>query len=398
MVVVVTSFVAGGMGFYLLTKPELIEKAEIENNIQPLYWVAPMDSNFRRDAPGKSPMGMDLIPVYPTEKNEKPGTIMISPAVVNNLGVKVGNVTAGDLNLSINTVGFIQFNEESISHIHSRAEGWIKNLRVTAVGDSVKKNQPLFTLYSPELVNAQEEFVAEFKTKNQTLVKGAVRKLKALGLDDSFIEQLKRTRTVQQQVPFTAPRNGYISTLNVREGAFIQPSTEVLSIGGLQQVWVMAEIFERQAAWIKAGQRVRMTTDTYPNDEWHGVVDYVHPVLDSKTRTLSARIVFDNKDHRLKPNMFARLFIEIESKKDVLSVPREAVIYLADMRRVVKALGQGRYLSVRVNTGSEANGRIEITEGLHAGDQVVISSQFLIDSESSLTAELARFEDSKEEQ
>ena len=154
----------------------------------------------------------------------------------------------------------------------------------------------------------------------------------------------------------------------------------------------MAEIFERQAAWIKAGLKVRMTTDTYPGEEWLGSVDYVHPVLDPQTRTLRARIVFDNTDHRLKPNMFARLTIQAGVKNNVLTIPREAIIYQGGMSRVVKKVAPGQYRSVKILTGIESGNRVEVIQGLTNQDEIVTSSQFLIDSESSLTADLSRIE------
>ena len=215
--------IGGGSAYWWLTNPEQATASADINT--PLYWVAPMDPNYKRDQPGLSPMGMELVPVFRDKSlTLTAGTVSISPSVENNLGVKLGHVKLQSISLPINTVGFIQFNEKSISHIHSRVEGWIENLSVNAVGDPVKKGQVLFTLYSPQLVNAQEELVAELQTKNQSLVKGAIRKLIALGVDDVFISSLRKTLQVKQQVPFFAPNDGFIATLNVREGAFIQPS------------------------------------------------------------------------------------------------------------------------------------------------------------------------------
>lgn len=392
-------FVAGGLVSYIYVNPPVGEPAAVPSAEKPLYWVAPMDASYRRDGPGKSPMGMDLVPVYREGRTEEePGTVRISPAVAANLGVKLGQVTVSDLSRRIETVGFIQFDEQSINHIHSRVEGWIENLSVTAVGDSVSKGQQLFLLYSPELVNAQEELVAELKADNRALLKGAVRKLKALGVSDEVITRLKRERRVFQQLPYVAANDGYIATLNVREGAYIRPETEVLSVGGLQRVWVMADIFERQSAWVRPGQRVSMTTEAFPGEQWHGVVDYVHPTLDAMTRTLRARIVFENRDQRLKPNMFARLAIDAGTSPSVLTVPRQAVIHQGGSKRVVKRFGDTGYRSVAVETGLESGDRVEIKQGLEPGDRVVISSQFLIDSESSVSAELLRLDGGEDKQ
>lgn len=387
------AFVAGIVLTYtLMHSGPNTGKAAVKEK-KPLYWVAPMDSSYRRDQPGKSPMGMDLIPVYEDDNNsDAPGTVTISSAVANNLGVQLGKAVVEDLSLRVPTVGFIQFDEESINHVHSRVDGWIESLAITSVGDPVKGGQKLFELYSPELVNAQEELLAALTTKNAKLLSGAKGKLRALGVDKALIDDLQKSRKVKQWLPFYAPNTGYIATLNIREGMFIRPDTELLSVGSLERVWVIAEIFERQAAWVKSGQRVRMRIDSYPGEEWEGVVDYIYPVLDAQTRTLRARIVFDNGDERLKPNMFAQLVIEAGTKKHVVSIPREAVIYQANMNRVVKVTGDNQYRSVRVNTGIESGDRIEITTGLEAGDEVVVSSQFMIDSESSVSADLSRIE------
>ena len=362
---------------------------------QPLYWVAPMDANFRRDKPGKSPMGMDLVPVYPPEEpSQTPGTVTISAAVANNLGVQLGEAVVEDLTLGVPTVGLIQFDEKSITHQHSRVEGWLESLAVTSVGDSVASGQLLYEIYSPALVNAQEEYLAALAGVNFRLLKASRRKLQALGVEDALIDALKEQRQVQQRLPFHSPRAGFIASLNVREGMFIKPATELLSVGSLAQVWVIAEIFERQAAWVKPGQQVRMTVDSYPDREWQGVVDYLYPVLEPQTRTLRARILFDNKDKRLKPNMFAQLHIEAGVRAAVVTIPRKAVIYQSGMSRVVKVTGDNQFRSVRVKTGTESGERIEIIEGLEAGDKVVISSQFLIDSESSVAADLSRIDGS----
>jgi len=378
-------FLVGESGVGMVTGDKAMEK-------KVAYWVAPMDAGYRRDEPGKSPMGMALIPVYESDGDDEPGTVTISANIENNLGVQLGKADRSDLSLKINTVGFIQFNEKTVSHAHSRVEGWIESLSVNAVGDPVEKGQKLFELYSPELVNAQEEYLLALQTKNRQLTRSAGRKLTALGVSNQQVKALKRTKKVEQRLPIYAHGSGYVATLNVREGMFIKPATKILSIGGLDDVWVIAEIFERQASWVKSGQRVRMVTESAPGAEWLGVVDYIYPVLDQRTRTLRARIVFDNADQRLKPNMFAQLTIDAGTRNNVLSIPRDAVIRQGGMIRVVKALGDGKFRSVRIETGIESGNRIEVVAGLTVEDEVVISSQFLIDSESSVDADLRRID------
>ena len=394
----VLAFSAGAALMWFMALPsgehDMKESAKAD---EPLYWVAPMDANYRRDEPGKSPMGMELVPVYKEANDDPAGTVTISPNVETSLGVQLGEASRGDLSLIINTVGFIQFNEEKVNHFHSRVEGWIESLALTSVGDPVEKGQKLFRLYSPELVNAQEEYLAALTSNNRALAKGSLKKLDALGVSDEQVKLLNKTRKVEQSLPFYAQSSGVVATLNVREGSFIKPATQVLSVGALDDVWVIAEIFERQAAWVKPGQRVRMTIEGHPGEEWLGVVDYLYPVLDPQTRTLRARIVFDNAGQRLKPNMFAQLSIDAGVKMDALSVPRQAIIRQGGITRLVKTTGGGKFRSVRIKTGIESGDRVEVTAGLDLGDRVVISGQFLIDSESSVSADLRRIDGGMQE-
>lgn len=360
---------------------------------KPLYWVAPMDPSYKRDQPGKSPMGMDLVPVYDEPgqaNNSDAGAIKINPAVENNLGVRTVEVLPQDLQMAVKTVGFITFDEKKLTHFHSRVEGWIEKLAVTAVGDTIKTGQKLFSLYSPELVYAQQEFLSAIKSGMPALQESAEGKLKAWGVSHDQINKLRQRGKVKQWLEFYSEQEGYIANLNVREGMFIKPATTILSIGNLDTVWVIAEIFERQADWVKPGQAVRMQVDSYPGVSWEGQVDYVYPILDETTRTLQARIVFPNPEHKLKPNMFAHLSIYSEPKQSTLAIPLSALIHGGNNKRVVQALGEGRYRSTIVKTGIETEDQIEILDGLTAGDRVVTAAHFLIDSESNITADLNR--------
>ncbi|MGI9293697.1 MAG: efflux RND transporter periplasmic adaptor subunit, partial [Pseudomonadales bacterium] len=359
----------------------------------PLYWVAPMDPGYRRDQPGKSPMGMDLIPVYENDNGDS-GTVVISPRVENNLGVRIATVKLAPLAQQIKTVGFVDFDEDRIHHIHSRVEGWIGSLAVTSTGDPVKKGELLFELYSPELVNAQEELLAAQRSGNNSLKNAAREKLLSFGVSALQIRALSRRKTALQYLPFHADRSGYVSELNVRHGMFVSPQKKILSIGTLDSVWVIAEVFERQAGWVKPGQHVTMTAQSYNSRSWEGKVDYIYPVLDKKTRSMRVRIEIPNPDEALQPNMFVSLSIFDKAGADVLTVPRESVIRTGAITRVVKAMGDGRYQSVPVQLGRETMGRVEILTGLAAGDVVVTSAQFLIDSESNVDADLARIEQS----
>jgi Cu(I)/Ag(I) efflux system membrane fusion protein len=360
-----------------------------------LYWVAPMDPDYRRDGPGKSPMGMDLVPVYAEDEagvDSQPGVVRVPPEVVNNLGVRTARVENRPLRTEIRTVGYVQYDEDRLIHIHPRVEGWIERLFVKAAGDPVVRDQPLYALYSPQLVNAQEELLLALNRDNERLVRAAEERLLALQLPPVVIDDLKRDRQVRQTVTFRSPQDGVVDNLNIREGFFVKPATTLMSIGSLSQVWVEAEIFERQAALVRVGQPVTMTLDYLPGREWLGTVDYVYPSLDERTRTLRVRLRFANEDGDLRPNMFAQVVIGTGDDGSALVVPREAVIRTGDQDRVVLALGGGRFRSVPVKLGRLDADHAEILAGLHLGDTVVSSAQFLLDSESSKSADLQRME------
>lgn len=360
---------------------------------QPLYWVAPMDSNYRRDKPGKSPMGMDLVPVYEDSEGDHdagPGTISISSAVVNNLGVVSEAARNRPLTQDIHTVGFVQYDENKLIHIHPRVAGWIEKLYVKAAGDPVKHNQALYALYSPELVNAQQEYLAELQRGQAGLIEAAAERLRALQISERFIKELTNSRKVKQSVTFYAPQEGVIDNLNIREGFYVQPGTTMMSIGSLKQVWVEAEVFERQANLVGVGQAVTMTLDFLPGREWQGRVDYVYPSLDTKTRTLRARLKFDNHDRALKPNMFAQVSIHVNAERHGLTVPKSALIRGRNTNRVVLDLGQGQFKSVEVKIGSMTEEFVEVERGLSEGERVVTRAQFLLDSESSKESDFKR--------
>tara|TARA_R110002096_G_scaffold362527_2_gene555658 strand:- start:3193 stop:4980 length:1788 start_codon:yes stop_codon:yes gene_type:complete len=361
---------------------------------KPLYWVAPMDANYRRDEPGLSPMGMELVPVYDEGAgggpDEGPGTIRISPDVVNNLGVRTATAQRKVMSSVIRTVGYVKYDEDELVQIHPRVEGWIERLYVKATGDPVEAGTPLYEIYSPTLVNAQEELVIALGRNNNQLIKASEDRLRALQLPNSAIEKLKKTKQIQQTVTFYAPKSGVVDNLNIRQGFFVKPGNTMMSIGNLDQVWVEAEVFESLAALVSEGMPVSMTVDYLPGKKWVGKVDYVQPTLDAMTRTLKVRLRFDNESGALKPNMFAQVELDTQQNEESLIVPKDAVIRTGDNDRVVLALGEGRFKSVAVAVGRVDDQYSEILSGIKAGERVVVSAQFLLDSESSKSSDFKR--------
>jgi len=364
-----------------------IVNAEEEKEI--LYWVAPMDQNYRRDKPGKSPMGMDLIPVY-ADAAESNGGVSISPEVVQNLGVRTTVAERTRLWRGIDTVGYVDYDESKVSHIHLRTEGWIERLTVQSEGERVKKGEFLFELYSPKLVNAQEELVTAMASGNKGLIRASKERLSALGVSDSQIKKLQKDRKIQQRISVYAPQDGVVSTLPVREGMFVQPSMKVMSLGDLSSIWILAEVFERQSAWVKVGQPAEVSLSYQPGKIWQGKVEYIYPDLDPKTRTLKVRLRFDNPDEMLKPNMYANIRIFGGPREDTIVIPIEALIRTGREQRVIISLGDGRFEARAVTAGIESGDYVEILQGIEEGELVVTSGQFLIDSEASMRASLKR--------
>ncbi len=355
-----------------------------------LYWVAPMDPNYRRNEAGKSPMGMDLVPVYAEDVDQVAGTVSIDPTVVNNLGIRTALVAGGVLSRRIDTVGYIGYDEDTLQHVHTRVDGWIEKLATKATGDPVRKGQLLFELYSPTLVNAQQEYLAALRSENTVLRSASKDRLHALGVTASEISRLEKERVANQRVRVYAEADGVIAHLGVREGIYVTPATEVMSVARLDRVWVLAEVFERQAAWVQPGQRADVELDYVPGKHWQGTVDYVYPELDPETRTLKVRIRFENEGEVLRPNMFARVALYGGETEQLVHVPREAVIRGGSVNRVVLALGKGRFRAQQVELGIESGDRVAINRGVAVGDRVVTSGQFLIDSESNIDAALSR--------
>jgi len=367
--------------------PTPVAIADEEKEI--LYWVAPMDPNYQRDKPGKSPMGMDLVPVY-ADDNAQGNAVSIKPEVVQNLGVRTAKAERTRLWRGIDTVGYVDYDESRVSHIHLRTEGWIENLAVKSEGERVKKDERLFDLYSPELVNAQKEFVTALSSGNKSLIRASKPRLAALGVSDSQIKQIEKTRKTRQHISVYAPQDGVVSSLMVREGMFVKPSMNVMSLGDLSSVWLLAEVFEKQAQWVKVGQDAEVKLSYVPGHVWQGKVEYIYPSLDPKTRTLKVRLRFENPDEGLKPNMYANVRVFGGAKENIVVIPLEGLIRTGRDERVIIDLGEGRFEARDVVSGIESGDYVEIMQGVDEGEQVVTSGQFLIDSEASMRAGIKR--------
>ncbi len=355
----------------------------------PAYWVAPMDPAYRRDGPGKSPMGMDLVP-YCGPQDQGHADVEISPRVMQNLGVVTAEAVHAPLERVLRAVGIVSYDESTYQMIHSRAEGWIEQLPLDTSGAAFEAGAPLYTLFAPKLVSAESEYLSALDGGNAALRRSARQRLMALGFDEIQIRALEQRRQPSQRLTPRADKAGVVAMLGVRQGQFVSPGNHLMTLASMERVWVLVDLPERDAGLVHAGQPATARLDAYPGQEWTGTVDYIYPELDSRTRTLKLRLRFDNPQRKLQPNMFAEVSITATIASRALLVPSSAVIRDARGDRVVQALGEGAFRIVPVTVGHRAGGHSAILEGLNAGDQVVVDGQFLIDSEANVDAEALR--------
>lgn len=392
---------AGGAGFavafFFFNQGEREPgSATASNEPAILYWVAPMDPNYRRDKPGKSPMGMDLVPVYADDVPTDEDVILIDPHVVHNLGVRTEPVQRSPLQRKIRTVGYVEYDENALHHVHTRVEGWIEKLSVKAKGDPIQADQVLFEIYSPTLVNAQNEYLMALNRSSESMVEASEDRLLALGLTEAQIVELAESEETHERVKVHAKSDGVVAMLGVREGIYITPSTHTMSIAEPDQLWIVAEILERQSGLVTVGHEAIVELDAFPGTELKGTVNYIYPELDPDTRSLKVRLTLQNDAPTLRPNMYARIAISIPGAEPVFHIPMAALIRGGPSDRVVLKVGDGRYRSVPVEVGIQTEQRVQIRRGLELGDEVVVSGQFMIDSESNIEAALARFNETEE--
>ncbi|MEO1495144.1 MAG: efflux RND transporter periplasmic adaptor subunit [Pseudomonadota bacterium] len=361
-----------------------------------LYWVAPMDPNFRKDGPGKSPMGMDLVPVYEgDEPSGDPEEIELSAAEINAIGVRTAVAQVEDVARRIETVGFVGYDEHATSHIHMRVEGWIERLKVRAVGDRVASGELLFELYAPEITIASSELLRAARRKDQTEIRIARRKLRNFGVSPQQIDEMAVADSPAQNIRVYAPQDGVVIALAGADGMYLQPDIRAMSLSDLSTVWLLVDVFERDIGRLTQDMEAEARFEHQPGQVFAGEIDYIFPELDPETRTLRVRLRFDNSDGRLRPNMFANVSLLPNEMRESVTVPSEAVIRTGRAERVILKTGDGVFRPRLVTTGLRGGfgdgSRTEIVQGLNPGDEVVASAQFLIDSESALNAGLLRF-------
>ncbi len=362
------------------------------------FWQAPMDPTYISDQPGKSPMGMDLIPVYEDEATGG-ALISIDPSTIQNMGVRTAAVVRGSLSRTIRTVGLVSYEEPKQYVVNAKITGWVEKLYVAETGQQVKKGQQLLEIYSPELVTAQQELllardnynslknssVAQIAASAERLLEASRKRLQLWDVSKRQIEQLEKTGQVRKTMTLYAPYDGIVTNKMVSEGMYVKPGMSLLNLADLSKVWVLADIYEYQLPWVKVGQPVRVELPYVKGRSLNAHVSYLYPFVEAKTRTVKARIEFDNADFELRPDMYVTVYLTGEQQDNALLIPQEAVLHSGEKQTVFVAQPGGRFEPRLVKTGLQGdNDRVEILQGLFEGEQVVISAQFMLDSESKL--------------
>jgi Cu(I)/Ag(I) efflux system membrane fusion protein len=360
-----------------------------------LYWHDPMVPGHKFDKPGKSPfMEMQLVPVYADEAGDD-GKISISPRVQQNLGIRTAAVTKGQLASAVEAVGSVAYNERDVALVQARSNGFVERLYVRAPLDPVRKGQRLAELYVPEWVAAQEEYltVKRMQGGSEGLADAARQRMRLAGMTDDQIRFVESTGKVQPRLTIIAPIGGVVGELAVREGMTVMNGAPLFRINGLNTIWVNADVPEAVATQVRPGNAVEARTPSLPGTVFKGKVSAILPEVNVATRTLKARVELANPGSRLVPGMFANVNFTPAAREEVLTVPTEAVIQTGKRSVVMVAQGDGKFMPVDVEIGTEANGQTEIRKGLKAGQKVVVSGQFLIDSEASLKGTTTRMSD-----
>ncbi|MFC1858825.1 efflux RND transporter periplasmic adaptor subunit [Thermodesulfobacteriota bacterium] len=365
------------------------------------YWVAPMDPAYIRNEPGKSPMGMDLVPKYEEEGDEKEpaSTIRIDPVTMQNMGVRLGKVARKPLSKYIRAFGNITYDERRIYTVNMKFNGWIEKLYVNFVGETVKKGQPLFDIYSPELVTAQEEYLLALQqyeglssSSYPAIRDGARRLLEASrtrmrywDLSEGQIAQIAKTGRVRKTLTVYSPASGVVIKKNAFQGHYVKAGEHQYEIADLSFVWVDVDVYEYELPWIREGMSAEMELSYIPGKRFSGNVLFIYPFLTAKTRTAKLRLEFSNPKYRLKPDMYANIYLKSTIAGDSLVIPQEAVIDSGVRKLVFVSLGKGKFQPIEVKLGVEGNdNEFQVLEGLKEDEKIVLSGQFMLDSESRL--------------
>ncbi len=382
-------------------KPKNNKKSKI------LFYRSPMNPSVTSPVPAKDSMGMDYVPVYSDDdSNDKEpiGTVTIDGVVVQNIGVRTKKAVRDTLSRTVRAVGRVAYDEERMVHLHPKIEGWIEKLNVDKTGQFVVKDTDLLSIYSPQLVTSQQEYllalnnlkalkqspIEDIRKGAEQLVKSSRERLKFLDMPHHQIHELERSHKIKKNIHIHAPADGIVMKIGAREGQYVTPTTEIYMIADLKKVWVYADIYEYELPWVQQGDPVEMELAGIPGKIFKGHLAYIYPYAEPKTRTIKVRLVFDNPDLLLKPEMFAEVTIFAGKQLDAVVIPSEAVIRSGVRNIVFVVRGPGKFEPREVRLGLESNGKVAVLKGINEDEKVVTSAQFLIDSESKLREAIAK--------
>ncbi len=367
---------------------------------EPLLYRNPMNPQITSPVPAKDAMGMDYIPVYADNDaaGAPAGTVTIDPVTVQNIGVRTALAERRTMSRIINTVGRVDYDETRLYRMHPKTEGWIEELLVDTTGAPVRHDDILLSIYSPQLVSTQQEYVLalnNLKTLQDSsfedvgtgaakLVENALERLRLMDVAEHQIEELRRTRQVRKELHIHAPAAGIVINVGVREGQYVTPRDELYAIADLRKVWVLVDIYEDELPWVRVGDEAEMTIRAAPGEAFTGRLTYIYPYAERATRTVKARLEFENSEFLLKPDMFADVTIQAGARREAVAVPAEAIVRSGLREQVFVLRGPGKFEPREVTIGVSSDGWTEIRDGVAPGEQVVVSAQFLIDSESKL--------------
>ncbi len=368
---------------------------------QPLFYRNPMNPSVTSPVPAKDSMGMDYVPVYAEDdSNEKgpAGTVKVDPVVAQNIGVRTTTAKRTSITRTIRAVARVDFNEERMARLHPKVEGWIEELRVDKTGEYVDKDTILLSIYSPKLVSTQQEYllalnnlqalksspIDDIRRGAEELAVSSRERLQFLDVPEHQIRELEQTREIKKDLHIHSPVAGTIINIGAREGQYVTPKTELYLVVDLSTVWVYADIYEYELPWVRVGDEVEMTLVGIPGKIFTGKLDYIYPYAEARTRSVKVRLTFDNPELLLKPEMFAEVVIKSDKRIDTVVIPSEAVIRSGQSDRVFVVRAPGKFEPVIVKLGFQSAGQVAVLEGIEDGDEVVVSAQFLVDSESSL--------------
>lgn len=447
LVAVITLAIGLGGGYWIANMqktsitPETNTTSKTDDSRKILFYRNPMDSSVTSPTPAKDAMGMDFVPVYaekekPKEKkivfyrnamnpaitspvaakdsmgmdyipvyadgggddSEPAGTVKIDPVTVQNIGVRTKRAERRSLSHQIIAVGRVDYDEERLSRLHPKTEGWIEKLFVDKTGEFVTKDTILLGLYSPQLVSSQQEYLLALNNRKHLegstfkdirdgadeLLRSSRQRLELLDVPEHQIRELEKTRKLKKTLHIHSPFDGIVMKIGAREGQYVTPSTELYMLADLSNIWVYVDIYENELPWVKMGDTAEMRVSAIPGKVFTGKITYIYPYLESKTRTNRVRLEFNNKDLRLKPDMFANVTLMASRQVDAIVIPSEAIVRSGTDNQVFVVRGAGKFEPRTVILGVSSDGLTQILSGVKAGEEVVVSSQFLIDSESKL--------------